>query len=175
MAGVASMSFRSELQTLIPVLRRFARGLVRDREIADDLVQDTLLRALRAERRWNGGPMHVWLMTILTNLNRNRLRSLARRGVADPLDEASGVIGSAPTTGEARDITRALAALSDEHREVLVAVAIEGLSYLEAAQVLGIPEGTVMSRLSRARASLRSMLEHGDPHPRPAPHLRVVK
>ena len=169
------MPFRDEFQALIPVLRRFARGLVRDREIADDLVQDTLLRALRAESRWTGGPMKIWLMTILANLNRNRLRSLSRRGVADPLDAADGVTGAPPTTGEARDILRALASLSDDQREVLVAVAVEGLSYGEAAQVFGVPEGTVMSRLSRARSAMRAMLEAGEPGQRTTPHLRVVK
>jgi RNA polymerase sigma-70 factor (ECF subfamily) len=169
------LTFRNELQSRIPALRRFARALVRDREVADDLVQDTLLRALRAERRWSGGGMQVWLMTILANLNRNRLRALARRGANEPLDEASDIVGAVATSGEAADIERALARLSAEHREVLVAIALEGLTYKEVSTVLGIPEGTVMSRLSRARALLRAELAEPEGRPRPSIHLRVVK
>src|SRR5438874_11671011 len=79
--------FAKDLEATIPALRRYARALTRDAEIADDLVQDTLVRALRAEHLFHGGDMRSWLYTILTNLNRNRLRSLARRPTEQALGE----------------------------------------------------------------------------------------
>ena len=72
-------TFRQNVEATIPALRRYARALTRDADIADDLVQDTLVRALRSEHLFHGGDVRSWLYTILTNLNRNRLRSLARR------------------------------------------------------------------------------------------------
>src|SRR4051794_35250037 len=72
-------AFRQNVQASVPALRRYARALTRDAELADDLVQDTLVRALRSEHLFHGGEIRSWLYTILTNLNRNRLRSLARR------------------------------------------------------------------------------------------------
>src|SRR5437764_3242461 len=83
-----SMSgFRDDVEAMIPALRRYARALARDADIADDLVQDTLVRALRSERLFLGGDIRSWLYTILTNLNRNRRRSLARRPQFTPLLE----------------------------------------------------------------------------------------
>ena len=76
-------SFQQSIEAAIPALRRYARALTRDAETADDLVQDTLVRALRSEHLFHGGAVRSWLYTILTNLNRNRLRSLARRPIAD--------------------------------------------------------------------------------------------
>ena len=87
-------AFRDDVESMIPALRRYARALTRDADIADDLVQDTLVRALRSERLFLGGDLRSWLYTILTNLNRNRRRSLARRPQFTPLQdtaaEASG-------------------------------------------------------------------------------------
>src|SRR6202165_3085916 len=80
--------FAKDLEATIPALRRYARALTRDAEIADDLVQDTLVRALRSQHLFHGGDMRSWLYTILTNLNRNRLRSLARRPALSPLGDA---------------------------------------------------------------------------------------
>jgi RNA polymerase sigma-70 factor (ECF subfamily) len=135
---------------MIPALRRYARALARDADVADDLVQDTLVRALRSERLFLGGDIRSWLYTILTNLNKNRRRSLARRPQFMPLldnnPDASG------TEAEGRDITRALATLVEEQRSVLLLVMLEGLSYREVADIQGVPIGTVMSRLARARA-----------------------
>lgn len=164
---------RNELEEHIPHLRRYARALTHNRDIADDLVQDTLLRALDAEARWRGGNLRVWLFTILTNLNRNRLRSLGRRGPHDNLEAVDGKHPTPATSGEGRDIARAFEGLSVEQREVVVLVALEGLSYADCAQVLAIPRGTVMSRLSRARSAFRTSLEAG--RPSAAAHLRVVK
>jgi RNA polymerase sigma-70 factor (ECF subfamily) len=95
----------------IPALRRYARALTRDAEIADDLVQDTLVRALRSEHLFHGGDIRSWLYTILTNLNRNRLRSLARRPTISPIDENDAPDASSPDAGR-RDIERALADLA---------------------------------------------------------------
>jgi RNA polymerase sigma-70 factor (ECF subfamily) len=160
--------FHQGIQATIPALRRYARALTRDAEIADDLVQDTLVRALRSEHLFHGGDIRSWLYTILTNLNRNRLRSLARRPALSPLDEAEAPGPAGPEAG-GRDIERALAGLVDDQRVALLLVVLEGLSYREVAEVQGVPIGTVMSRLARARAQIRAYLD-GE---RPA--LRRVK
>jgi len=159
---------RRGLESLIPALRRFARALARDAETADDLVQDTLVRALRGEHLFHGGDLRTWTFTILLNLDRNRRRGLARRpflAVIEDVDPA----GPPGTDGTGRDIARGLVLLPQEQREVLLLVTLEGLSYREAAEVQGVPIGTVMSRLSRARTALRMHLE-GE-----RPRLRQVK
>jgi RNA polymerase sigma-70 factor (ECF subfamily) len=160
--------FRQGIQATIPALRRYARALTRDAEVADDLVQDTLVRALRSEHLFHGGDIRSWLYTILTNLNRNRLRSLARRPAVKPIEDADAPDSSGPEAG-GRDIERALAALVEDQRVALLLVVLEGLSYREVAEVQGVPIGTVMSRLARARAQIRAYLD-GE---RPA--LRRVK
>ena len=160
--------FRQSIQAAIPALRRYARALTRDAETADDLVQDTLVRALRSEHLFHGGEIRSWLYTILTNLNRNRLRSLARRPVLTPIEDDDVPDMSGPEAG-GRDIERALATLAEEQRVALLLVVLEGLSYREVAEVQGVPIGTVMSRLARARAQIKSYLD-GE---RPA--LRRVK
>src|SRR6202162_471374 len=88
----------------IPALRRYARALTRDAETADDIVQDTLVRALRSEHLFIGGDVRAWLYTILTNLNRNRLRSLSRRPTLTPIKDSDAAMG--PDFGS-RDIARA--------------------------------------------------------------------
>ncbi|ETR76297.1 RNA polymerase sigma 70 [Afipia sp. P52-10] len=151
------IAFRSSVEAMIPALRRYARALTRDADIADDLVQDTLVRALRAERLFHGGDVRSWLYTILTNLNRNRRRSLARRPLHTALsDEEAGANG---TEAEGRDIERALANLVEEQRSALLLVILEGLSYREVAEIQGVPIGTVMSRLARARAHIKATLD----------------
>jgi RNA polymerase sigma-70 factor (ECF subfamily) len=163
----AMSAFRDNVEAMIPALRRYARALTRDADIADDLVQDTLVRALRSERLFLGGDLRSWLYTILTNLNRNRRRSLARRPqfteLLDTGTEASG------TEAEGRDIARALAGLVEDQRSVLLLVMLEGLSYREVAEIQGVPIGTVMSRLARARAHVKQSLD-GE-----RPTLRAVK
>ena len=101
-------SFRQDVETAIPALRRYARALTRNAETADDLVQDTLVRALRSEHLFHGGEIRSWLFTILTNLNRNRLRSLARRPIAKSLADEDAPQLAGPEAGH-RDIERALA------------------------------------------------------------------
>ena len=160
-------TFRDNVEAMIPALRRYARALTRDADVADDLVQDTLVRALRSERLFLGGDIRSWLYTILTNLNRNRRRSLARRPAHRPFDDSGG--DASGTEAEGRDIARALATLVEDQRAVLLLVTLEGLSYREIADIQGVPIGTVMSRLARARAHMKAALE-GE---RPA--LRRVK
>lgn len=152
--------FHDDVEAMIPALRRYARALARDADIADDLVQDTLVRALRAERQFHGGDLRSWLYTILTNLNRNRRRSLARRPPFSPLADGADASG---TEAEGRDIVRALATLPDEQRSVLLLVTLEGLSYREVAEIQAVPIGTVMSRLARARAAIRVSLDGARP------------
>ena len=159
--------FGERIEAAIPALRRYARALTRDAEIADDLVQDTLVRALRAEHLFHGGDSRAWLYTILSNLNRNRLRALSRRPVLAPIKD-SDAITSGPDGG-GRDIGRALDALAEDQRSALLLVVLEGLTYREVAEVQGVPIGTVMSRLARARTQIKTYLD-GE---RPA--LRRVK
>ena len=165
---MAVARFRTSVEAAIPALRRYARALTRNADTADDLVQDTLVRALRSEHLFHGGDVRAWLYTILTNLNRNRLRSLARRPVLTPIEDNDAPDLAGPEAG-GRDIERALATLVDDQRAALLLVVLEGLSYREVAEVQGVPIGTVMSRLARARAQIKSYLD-GE---RPA--LRRVK
>src|SRR5215208_8215850 len=105
--------FQQSVQAAVPALRRYARALTRDAEVADDLVQDTLVRALRSEHLFHGGNVRSWLYTILTNLNRNRLRSLARRPTITAIGDNDAPDASGPEAG-GRDIERALAELVEE-------------------------------------------------------------
>jgi RNA polymerase sigma-70 factor (ECF subfamily) len=125
---MAVAGFRADVEATIPALRRYARALTRNRDIADDLVQDTLVRALRSEHLFLGGDIRSWLYTILTNLNRNRLRSLARRPALSPIEDHDAPQSAGPEAG-GRDIERALAALVDDQRTALLLVVLEGLSY----------------------------------------------
>jgi RNA polymerase sigma-70 factor (ECF subfamily) len=151
-------SFRQAIEKEIPALRRYARALTHNTELADDLVQDTLVRALRSEHLFHGGQIRSWLYTILTNLNRNRLRSLARRPPFEHLAEDDAIGPPGPQAGT-RDIGRALALLPEDQMSTLLLVVLEGLSYREVAQVQGVPIGTVMSRLARARMNIKSFLD----------------
>src|SRR6267378_2315889 len=144
-------AFRQSVEAMIPALRRYARALARDADVADDLVQDTLVRALRSERLFLGGDVRSWLYTILTNLNKNRRRSLARRPQFMPLLEnnpdASG------TEAEGRDIARALSTLVEEQRAVLLLLPLEALGLLAAAALHSLTTASGRSRLARLRAA----------------------
>ena len=166
------------IEPLIPRLRRYARVLLRDSVGADDLVQDCLERAIgRWHQRRLDGDARTWLFTILHNLAMNRMRQSARRGSHIPVEDADPIaITRAPDQESGihhRDVVQALDRLPDDQRAVLVLVTIEELSYADTAKALGVPIGTVMSRLSRARARLRDEIAGSD---RPAAsHLRRVK
>jgi len=149
--------FQELIKAAIPALRRYARALTRDTETADDVVQDTLVRALRSEHLFYGGDVRAWLYTILTNLNRNRLRSLSRRPALVLIKDGDATT-SGPDSG-GRDIARALDELAEDQRSALLLVVLEGLTYREVAEVQGVPIGTVMSRLARARMQVKAYLD----------------
>jgi RNA polymerase sigma-70 factor, ECF subfamily len=159
--------FQRMVEVAIPALRRYARALTRDTDTADDIVQDTLVRALRSEHLFHGGDVRAWLYTILTNLNRNRLRSISRRPILTSIKDSDAALAG-PDTGS-RDIARALDDLAEEQRSALLLVVLEGLTYREVAEVQGVPIGTVMSRLARARLQIKAYLD-GE-----RPTLRRVK
>jgi RNA polymerase sigma-70 factor (ECF subfamily) len=152
------VNFTQMVEADIPALRRYARAVTRDSDIADDIVQDTLVRALRSEHLFQGDKIHSWLLTILINLNRNRLRSLARRPRISSIKENDASDFAGPEAG-GRDIERALSTLTEVQRSALFLVVLEGLSYREVAKLQGVPMGTVMSRLGRARAQIKTYLD----------------
>ena len=153
------MNEAERLVELIPRLRRYARALVGDRATADDLVQDTLERAwakLHLYRR--GTDLRAWLFTVMHNVHVNRVR--ASRATDTLGDEMPELAQRAPQ-GDAllvRDLDRGIARLPADQRAVLLLVTLEEMSYDQVARTLGIPIGTVMSRLSRAREKLRAMM-----------------
>ena len=153
----------ARIEPLIPGLRRHAYALVRDSDAADDLVQDCLERAVgRWHLRRPDGDLRAWLFAILRNLHISGLRQHKRRGPHVALDEMASppaVDGDQDGRAGLRDVLAGLDALSEEHRTVLLLVGVEDMSYDEAARVIGLPVGTVMSRLSRAREKLRAILE----------------
>jgi RNA polymerase sigma-70 factor (ECF subfamily) len=151
----------------IPRLRRYARVLLRDRDGADDLVQDTILRALEKNHLYERGTnLRSWLFALMHNQNVNSVRRTMRRGqtiVVEevPLASPAAQIGSL----ELRDLDSAIARLPEEQRETLLLIGLEGMKYEEVAQICDVPIGTVRSRLSRAREGLRRMIEDEDAHP----------
>lgn len=153
--------FSARIQELIPRLRRYARALTGESGAADDLVQDTLERAWSKLHLWrHGSDLRAWLFTIMHNVHVNQVRSRAS-GSTVPLDDEMADAPVRPTQSdmlEVRDIDTALRRLPVEQREVVLLVALERMSYDETAKTLGIPIGTVMSRLARARERLRVML-----------------
>ncbi len=166
------------VQPIIPALRRYARALLRDRDDADDLVQDVLERALGGwHQRRETGSVRAWLFAILHNLAMDRLRRRARRGVAAAIEdvpEARLALPPQQESGLARhDILALVSRLPKEQCSVLLLIGVEDLSYAEAAAVLDVPQGTVMSRLSRARERLRLMMEDGA-EVASRPNLRIV-
>lgn len=174
------MLFRRQphpIEAEIPRLRRFARALVRERSLADDLVQDCLERALAswAQRRTEQS-LRPWLFAILHNTWRSRMRRESGRPDRMPLEllEAEPMAsGGQWERLELRDMDTALGLLPEEQRSILLLVALEGLGYEEVARIQDIPVGTVMSRLSRARERLRLLTE--DRQPPSGSHLRRVK
>ena len=147
----------------IPALRRYAWALLRGDEAADDLVQDCLERAIgRWHLRRRDGNVRAWLFAIMHNQFVSDLRRDRRRGRAVSFDEMSSessVMADQESMLVVADVLEALRSLPDEQRTVVLLVGIEAFSYQEAADILGIPIGTVMSRLSRGRERLRRLIE----------------
>ncbi len=157
----------------IPRLRRYARAMLGDRAAADDLVQDTLERAWSRLHQWRAGSdMRAWLFGIMHNLRVDQLRR--PRLPTHSIDEDDFDVPTRATQNdelELRDLASALGQLPDEQREALLLVALEEMSYADIAATLGVPIGTVMSRLSRGRERLRAIM-NGEP---PSAQLRVVR
>jgi RNA polymerase sigma-70 factor (ECF subfamily) len=151
-----------KIEEEIPRLRRYARALTRDINAADDLVQDCLARALSKVHLWQSGTdLRAWLFTILHNQYVNHVRRAVREGAAVGLSDSEPLLTSPPNQGkrlELRDLERAIARLPEEQRAVLLLVGLEGMRYEEVATVLDVPVGTIRSRLSRGRETLRQCM-----------------
>ena len=148
----------AEIVAHIPRLRRYARALAGDSHRADDLVQDTLERALAKFHLWRrGSDMRAWMFAIMHNVFINQLKARRELALDDAVEDG---LQSVPQSDplELRDLDAALRLLPLEQREVLLLVGLEQLSYAEVSKALGIPAGTVMSRLSRGRERLRAVM-----------------
>ena len=159
-----AVAFKRELTAVIPHLRAFARGLCGRADMADDLVQETMLKAWAARDRFEPGTsMRAWTFVILrnaylTDMRRNRFRgdydeTVAERILTAPADQEEPL--------HLADLHRALLTLPPERREALLLVGAGGFSYEEAAQICGCAVGTIKSRVGRARAALNKMIEEG--------------
>lgn len=165
LAGARLSSFGAELEVHIASLRRYARALLRNRTDAEDLVQEALARAIgRADTFKAGTNMRAWLFTILHNVHVNQVRSRASRPDEVPMEAVESRLTTPARQEErveVREMMRILDELPDEQRQVLLLVALEGLKYEEVAEMIGVPIGTVMSRLSRGREAVRAKLANG--------------
>jgi RNA polymerase sigma-70 factor (ECF subfamily) len=173
--------FNDLLEAQIPRLRRYARALLRDVSRADDLVQDTLVRALGKQHLWEPGTnLRAWLFTLMHNQHVNNARQGRREETAVDFDEISATLIATtdPTAScRLRELDRGLARLPEEQREVILLVGLEGVRYDEAAAILNIPIGTVRSRLFRGRESLRKLMdmeEHAGANPPQEPERRAA-
>ena len=150
------------IEAEIPRLRRYAQALYRWQPDADDLVQECVLRALTKRHLWQEGTdLRAWLFTILHNLYVNNVRHSARQGLTvdvSDLDRETQQIPSQDKRLELRDLDRALSLLPEEQKALIFLVGLEGMDYATAARVIGVPVGTVRSRLSRGREELRRLM-----------------
>lgn len=155
-----------QIETHIPTLRGYARRLVRDPDLANDMVQDCLERAVSHLHLYReDANLRGWLFTILLNVVRSHGRKARRRSHL-PIEDQGNGLHSAPRQIDAlslRDLRRAFARLPEPNQEVIVLVAIEGMAYKDAARLLEVPVGTVRSRLSRARSQLKAMMDGTEP------------
>ena len=153
--------FLDGIEACIPDLRRYARALTNDPWRSDDLVQECLEKAIKKQAYWRPiGSQKSWLMKILLNDFRNEMRRRRREGVRIPIDSVADDLATRPAQPGRLALVetgRALASLPLEQKEALLLVVLEGMNYSEAAEILGISMGTLMSRLGRARAKLRLM------------------
>jgi RNA polymerase sigma factor (sigma-70 family) len=172
LSGVAAT-----IEACIPALRRYASALLRDQQEVDDLVHDCVVRALdRLHTKSHDGDLRAWLFSILHNLFISQVRRQNTRGRTEQLDAvAESAIDARPSQDqrmESHDLMRALDFLPLEQRTTLLLVVLEDLSYADVARVTGVPIGTVMSRLARARERLRQTMDGED---KTKPVLRRVK
>lgn len=163
--------FNSEMTQVIPQLRRYARGLVNHREKADDLVQDCLERALSRRHLWDESrAIRPWLFTIMHNIYANAARRFNHSPDLVSIDQVKESASVDSPDSSLNDLNVALNQLSQQHREILLLIGLEQMSYKETAEVLDIPLGTVMSRLTRARKRLRELMQDTT-----VPNIRRVK
>jgi len=164
--------FHRLIEQQIPRLRRYARPLTRNDDRADDLVQDTLDRALTKEQLWQPGTdLRAWLFTIMHHQNVNQIRRAAREGA--PVDEEGCSVNLIATTDptasrQLHELDCALALLPEEKRQVILLIGLEGIRYEDAAAILNVPIETIRSRLARGRESLRKLLDMEAKPPRGA-------
>ena len=160
--------FGRQVEGKIAQLRRYARALTHDVIHADDLVQDCLTRAIAKQHLWQPGTdLRAWLFTILHNQYVSDVRRSAREGANVLIEDAEPALtiqSNAIDTLQLRDLEAAMARLPPEPRQVILLIGLEGMSYDEAAAVLGIPVGTVRSRLSRGRSQLRLLMDMDSQH-----------
>lgn len=154
--------FRQELIRSLPHLRRYARALISHNESAEDLIQDCLERVLSRQHLWDTGkPMKPWLFTVMHNVFANNARQYRRAPSLISIHEMEDI---SDTTGTSdiylNDLQYSLEQLSHEHREIILLVGLEQMSYKDTATILDIPLGTVMSRLTRARQNLRKIMNN---------------
>lgn len=163
-----------EIMTHVGALRRYALVLVADPHEADDLVQESLSRVLAQMRAWRPvRDLRAYLFTTMHNAFVDTHRKRRTRLEHVPIEDVMATLSLPPAQPkrlELRDLVQSLAALPEQQREAVLLIGLEGMSYLEAARVLGVPVGTVMSRLSRGREALRQLMRHGT-----VARLRVVK
>jgi len=163
-----------DIVAYIPRLRRYAQALVKDHSVmVDDLVQDSLERALaRSHQFREGTDLRAWLFTIMHNVYANQIRRISNGPSFVELPETIDEMTTDTSTLklELRDLQQAISELPLEQRKILLLVTLEGLPYQQVADMLGIPVGTVMSKLSRTRQHLRKLSHRDD-----APHLRRIK
>lgn len=155
------MNILDEIEAAIPALRRYAHALMRDCAAAEDLVQDCLERALARRSEWRGdGSVKAWMFRILLNRHRDLLRLAPRPSHLVPVSELQRELsrpGGQDSHMALTEVRAAIGRLPEDQRRVLLLVALEGMTLAEAARALELPEGTVASRLGRARAALRTM------------------
>jgi RNA polymerase sigma-70 factor (ECF subfamily) len=155
--------FNLLLEEQIPRLRRYARALTRNTERADDLIQDTLVRAIAKQHLWQAGTnLRAWLFTLMHNQNVNDVRHSVREGQTIDVEEMSDVLAATTDPTALRqlcELDRALSQLVQEQRQAIFLVGLEEFSYEETAAILNVPVGTIRSRLSRGRDQLRRLLD----------------
>lgn len=172
-AALSDDAFREQLGLVIPHLRAFGRSLSGNRDTADDLVQETLLKAWAARQRFQAGTnMRAWTFIILRNLYLSQMRRARFKGEWDDLaaDRLLAAPASQDRHVELADMQRALMHLPQPQREALILVGAGGFAYEEAAEICGVAVGTIKSRVARGRVALEALLSGGDlPSRRDAP------
>jgi RNA polymerase sigma-70 factor (ECF subfamily) len=155
----------TSIESCVPALRRYAHTLLGGRQHADDLVQDCLVRSLsKLHTHRDDADIRAWLFTIMHNLFISHARRIRTRPVGEPLDaiHEAAMSPDQENSPQCCDLVRVLKRLPVEQRTVVLLVSVKDLSYAQTASVLGVPIGTVMSRLSRGRARLRETIESGE-------------